>query len=85
VSTKKLRIGNDNAGAPAFLSVREEQVQWNIPKTDRIILRELAKQYVALAAEPVNKERISRMRAMNNLKPPGQRRPCVLWLLRASR
>jgi hypothetical protein len=64
-----IRISCDNAGAPAFSIVRAEQARWNIPKSDRAILRELAKRYVELASDPVNKERITRMRDMNDLKP----------------
>ncbi|MDR1247909.1 MAG: hypothetical protein LBK63_01275 [Treponema sp.] len=41
----------------------------NLPRGDRDILRELAKRYAELAADPANTERIGRMRDMNDLKP----------------
>jgi hypothetical protein len=63
-----IRVGSD-WGAPAFSIVKAEQSRWNIPKKDRDILRELAKQYAVLVAEPVNKERAARMRNANDLKP----------------
>jgi hypothetical protein len=62
-------IGSFEYGVPAFLGASVERPASNIPQGDRAILRELAKQYAELAADPVNKERIQRMRDMNDLKP----------------
>jgi hypothetical protein len=62
------RVGGHGSGVPAFLSAKAEQPAFNLPKTDRDILRELAKSYMELAARPANKERIERMRNMNDLK-----------------
>jgi hypothetical protein len=64
-----IQIGSDNAGAPAFSMVKAEQPRWKVPKGDRDIVRELAKRYRELAADPANRERITRMRDMNDLKP----------------
>ncbi|GHU52644.1 hypothetical protein FACS1894200_13200 [Spirochaetia bacterium] len=66
---KLFRIGSFGAGVPAFLSATVEQAAFNIPKSDRDILRELAKRYAELASDQKNKERIQRMRDMNDLKP----------------
>jgi hypothetical protein len=64
-----IRVGCDNAGAPAFSMAKAENALWNVPKSDRVLLRELAKRYRELASDPVNEERIARMRDMNDLKP----------------
>jgi hypothetical protein len=41
----------------------------NISAKDKEIIRELAKKYVDLAAQEINKERIQRIKDMHNLKP----------------
>jgi hypothetical protein len=48
----------------------------NITQKEKHLLRELAKQYAELAAQPVQKERRDRARDINDLKP---RRP-IVWL-----
>ncbi|MDR0562026.1 MAG: hypothetical protein LBG73_04990 [Spirochaetaceae bacterium] len=63
------RIGEFGAGVPAFLPAQARMPAWNVPKSDREALKELAKRYAELAAQPVNQERIARLRDMNDLKP----------------
>ncbi|MFP3043724.1 hypothetical protein LQZ19_18085 [Treponema primitia] len=63
------QIGGYVSGVMAFLSKKAEKLTFSISKEDRGILRELAKKYAELAADPVNNERISRMREVNDLKP----------------
>jgi hypothetical protein len=63
------QIGAFGAGVPAFSAAEAAQGISGIPRSDRDILRELAKGYVELAADPANTERIRRMRDMNDLQP----------------
>ncbi|MDR3123038.1 MAG: hypothetical protein LBU16_04585 [Treponema sp.] len=63
------RIGSFGAGVLAFSEAEAARPAFNIPRSDRNILCELAKRYAELAANPANTERIRRMRDTNDLKP----------------
>jgi len=60
-------VGHDNAGTPVFSKTLSCFIQYTIPKNDCGILRELAKHYAELAANPVNRERMFRTKKTNDL------------------
>lgn len=73
---KLFSVGGLSGGAIGFSGPEEVlKPDWNLPSGDKLLLRELAKQYGEIAADPVNAERIRRGKDMHSLKPV---RPLVL-------
>jgi hypothetical protein len=73
---KLFNIGGLSGGAIGFSGPEAvSKPNWSLPSGDKSLLRELAKQYVEIAANPINAERIRRVEEMHSLKPV---RPPVL-------